>query len=138
MQECTISPAEAQQERLARGLAIQRTAGQVHTNGAVGTFYVASQSTPGHQYIVATPWAKCGPRCGCQDFAARGLPCKHLYAASLHYAGESIRAKVAKGQSLAQIEGWLLGIGCAGVPAEHELAWAAFWWACQTMLGEEV
>ena len=120
--------------RLDKALLIWR-AGQVSPNGQVAVYYVASQSRDGLRHLAATPWSQPGVRCTCEGFEKRAKPCKHIYAASLAEAEKRIRARLAKGESLQVIETDLLHRAACGIPAEHETAWLAYWWATQELLG---
>ena len=67
-----------QQERQERGLVIAATSKLQKTSD--GTWFVPSQSTP--QYYRVKPDYE-HPQCSCPDFAARGVACKHVYAAQI-------------------------------------------------------
>ncbi|MCL4534977.1 MAG: SWIM zinc finger domain-containing protein [Bacteroidetes bacterium] len=120
-------------QRFERGVAIWK-AGQVAQNGAVGQYYVKSEHND-RQYLAATPWAACGPKCTCEDFKHRGTTCKHIVAGSLEHASKLVRERIASGESLDSIIDWLIHLGCEGVPAEVDLGFEAFWTATQELAG---
>jgi len=120
--------------RLDKALLIWR-AGQVSPNGQVAVYLVASQSRDGLRHLASTPWSEPGVGCTCEDFERRAKPCKHIYAASLVEAEKHIRIRLANGESLQSIETDLLHRAAHGIPAEHETAWLAYWWATQELVG---
>ncbi len=123
-------------DRTERGVVLWQS-GHVLPTSQTGSYWVFSSSR-GIGYDVSTPWAKGGPSCTCPDHDYRHTVCKHIVAASLEHASKLVRERIARGQDLRQIEDWLVGIGCAGVPTEHETAWQAYWTATQQLLEKEL
>ena len=69
---------ELKKQRSQRGFAIAQTQKVIEKNGV---WIVPSQSNPMKFYRVGLRLD--GSRCACQDFALRGIKCKHIFAVEI-------------------------------------------------------